>query len=40
MADQRRPVGVGHVGLGPGQAAEAVAEVIERELQISTEVVR
>jgi hypothetical protein len=40
VADQCSAVGVGHVGLGPGPAAEAVAEVIERELHISTEVVR
>jgi hypothetical protein len=37
LADQRGPVGMEHVGLGPGQAAERAAEVIEHEIDIPTE---
>jgi hypothetical protein len=40
VADQRSAFGVGHVGLGPSQAAERAAEVIEHEIDIPTEGVR
>jgi hypothetical protein len=29
-------VRVGHVGLGPGQAAERATEIIEHEIDVST----
>ena len=34
---QHIAAGVGHVGLGQGQAAERAAEIIEHEIDISTE---
>ena len=38
MADQCRPVGVGHVGLGPGQAPERAGKVIEHKIDRPIEV--
>ena len=35
MADQRGAVGIGHVGLGPGQAAELAGEVIKHESSLA-----